>query len=170
MGVSNWSGAFRKAAAAAALVAMVVGGIGIGAFLLTGGGDRQDLTSSTARPAPPPKVPTAREFTVAVVVSAQNCDPAGECLYTYTIEPKYIGMHPLPPSELRVNYRVLGGHQPQDGAFTVHDDQARFLKDVTLTGPAGATLTASVVDVVEAPVQGPSLTTAPPPPPPPAQP
>ncbi|MBO0681092.1 hypothetical protein JRC04_26805 [Mycolicibacterium sp. S2-37] len=163
MGVSNRSGAIRKAAAAVALIAMVGGGIGIGAFLLTGGGDRQQASTSTSRPAPGPRMPTARDFTVGVVVSGHHCDPAGDCVYTYTIEPKYTGMYPLPPNEIRVNYRVTGGHEPQDGTFTVHDDQARFFKDVTVNGPPGATLTASVVDVVEAPLHGPAVSPAPPP-------
>lgn len=166
MGVINGSSAIRKAAAAIALIAMIGGGIGVGAFLLiSGGGDRQASTT-TSRQAPPPRLPIAREFTVRVVVTETNCDPAGDCAYIYSIEPKYIGMVPLPDKELRIDYRVDGGHQPQDGSFTVADDEARFLKNVTLIGPPGATLTAVVTDVVEAPVQGPSVSAAPTPPPP----
>ena len=168
MGARNGSDLIRKWAAAAALVAMVVGGIGVGAFLLIGGGgDRQEASTTTPRPALPPPMPKANEFTVAVVVSGQNCDPAGECVYTYTIEPKYIGFRPLPDNELRVSYQVIGGHQPQDGSFTVHENQARFLQDVTVNGPPGATLTASVIGVAAAPVQGPSVSPNPAQPPPP---
>ncbi|MCK0176337.1 hypothetical protein [Mycolicibacterium sp. F2034L] len=165
MGLSTRSGTIRKVAAAVALIGMVAGGIGVGAFLVIGGGDRQqqEAAVTTTRAVPTPKVPTARDFTVGVVVSDQNCDPAGQCVYTYTIEPKYIGMHPLPPNEIRVSYQVLGGQEPQDGTFTVHDDQARFFKDVTVNGPPGAALTATVVDVVEVPVQGPAVSPAPPP-------
>ncbi|WP_422744056.1 hypothetical protein ACN27E_19940 [Mycobacterium sp. WMMD1722] len=164
MGVTDRSGAVRKAAAALALIAMVGGGIGVGAFLLTGGGDRQASTA-TSRPMPPPRMPTARDFTVTVLVTETACDPAGDCAYVYSIEPKYVGMVALPDKELRVSYRVDGGRAPQDGSFTVADDQARFLKDVTLIGPPGATLTATVTDVVEAPVQGPSVSAEPVPPP-----
>lgn len=159
----TWADAIRKWAAAAALVAMAVGGVGVGVFLITARHDRQ--LNAAAEPRTPvaaaPALPTRNEFTVAVLVSGQDCDPAGQCVYTYTIEPKYVGLHPLPTDELRVSYRVAGGAEPQDGAFTVHDNQVRYLKDVTLRGPAGATLSAEVLDVAPVKVQGPPVTPAP---------
>ena len=70
------------------------------------------------------------------------------CVYKYRVEPKYIGLHPLPDKEFKVIYQVTGGHQPQTGDFTVHGDQARVLQDVPLEGPPGARLQASVTQVV----------------------
>jgi hypothetical protein len=152
----------RKWAAAAALIAVAVGGVGVGVFLITAQHDRQ---LNAAQPRTPvtatPSIPTGDEFTVGVLMSGQECDSAGECVYTYTIEPKYVGLHPLPTDELRVSYRVAGGHEPQDGAFTVRDNQVRYLKDVAVRGPAGATLSAEVLDVQPVRVQGPPATPTP---------
>jgi hypothetical protein len=131
-------------------------------FLITAQHGRQVEAAAPRTPvAAAPALPTANEFTVGVQVSGQECDPAGECVYTYTIEPKYVGLHPLPTDELRVSYRVAGGHDPQDGAFTVRENQVRYLKDVTLAGPPGATLSATVVAVVPVRVQGPSVSPGP---------
>lgn len=158
----TWADAVRKWAAATALIAMAVGGLGVGVYLITAQHGRQlGAVEPTTPVTAAPVLPTTREFTVGVQVSGQECDPAGECLYTYTIEPKYIGLHSLPSDELRISYRVSGGHQPQDGAFTVRDEQVRYLKDVTVAGPPGATLTAAVVAVVPVRVQGPSVSPGP---------
>jgi hypothetical protein len=78
-------------------------------------------------------------------------------VYTYTIEPRYIGIRPLPERELRVRYQVIGGHRPQDGDFTVNGREARFLRDVTVDGPPKATLRATVIGVAEKPVFGPTV-------------
>lgn len=158
----RWADTIRRGAAVAALVAMVVGGIGVGVYLITAQHGRQLEAAESRTPVPAePSMPTANEFTVDVQVSGQDCDPAGQCVYTYTIEPKYVGLHPLPTDELRVSYRVAGGHEPQDGAFTVRDNQVRYLKDVTVLGPPGATLSAAVVDLAPVLVQGPSVSSAP---------
>ncbi|MGH3677798.1 MAG: hypothetical protein ACRDU5_19100, partial [Mycobacterium sp.] len=105
---------------------------------------------STPPPPPAPRkpqMPTPAEFQVAVVVTEQNCSGTAGCVYTYRIEPKYIGLHPLPEKEITVSYLVTGGHQPQPGDFTVHNGQARVLQDVPLEGPPNARLQASVTQI-----------------------
>jgi hypothetical protein len=160
----SWTDRIRKWAAAAALIAIVVGAVGVATFLIVAANSRDDAftaaPSSSFAP-PPPPVPTVGEFTVGVAVSRQDCDPTGRCLYTYTIEPRYIGVRPLPERELRVGYRVTGGHQPQDGYFTVTGRDARFLRDVTVEGPPNATLRAAVIEVVEKPAFGPPVSAVP---------
>lgn len=142
--------ALRKWLAALALVAMVAGGIGIAAVVITG--DMSSTPASQAAPrttlAPPaPKMPTPVEFNVEVVVTDQQCVPGGGCTYQYTIQPKYIGLHPLPETPFTVSYEVIGGNEPQKGEFTVHKDQAKILKDVMLEGPPAAQLNAKVLQV-----------------------
>ncbi len=142
----------RRLTAALAIFAMVAGGIGIAAAMIFA--DRpsapaQQTAAPRATLAPrPPSVPTPQEFTIAVVVTDQNCPPGAGCVYTYTIEPKYIGLHPLPETEFTVEYEVTGGHQRQPGKFTVHGNQAQIMKDVTVEGPAGARLQAAVTRVI----------------------
>jgi hypothetical protein len=120
--------------------------------MLIFGNHSQPSAQRTAAPrttlAPQPSVPTAKEFTIGVVVTEQNCQPDGGCVYKYTIEPKYIGFHPLPATEFTVEYQVTGGNQPQPGKFTVKGDQAQILKDVVLEGPPGAKLQAAVTRVI----------------------
>ncbi len=153
----------RKLLAALAIVGMLASGIGIAGFMIFGNRDLQESAAPRYTPPapPPPSVPTPKEFMIGVGVTAQNCDPAGACLYTYTIDPKYVGLHPFPETPFTVEYEVLGGHAPQPGKFTVSGDQAEILKDVTVEGPPGAKLSANVIRVFEAPP-------AEPPPPPPA--
>ena len=79
-----------------------------------------------------------------MVVTDQNCSGPTGCVYKYRVEPKYIGLHPLPDKEIKVVYQVTGGHQPQVGDFTVQGGQARVLQDVPLEGPPGARLQATV--------------------------
>jgi hypothetical protein len=152
MGDRNWRTAVRKWSAGLAIFAMVAGGVGLATLFVFGDHSqpaaRQTPKPRTTLPPPPPSVPTPKEFTVGVVVTAQNCPPNAACVYTYTIEPKYIGLHPLPPTEFTVEYQVTGGHQPQPGKFTVQGDQARIMKDVTLEGPPGAQLQAVVTQVI----------------------
>jgi hypothetical protein len=141
----------RRLLAALAIVAMLIGGISVAAALIFG--DHSKPTPPTAAPRttlapPPPSVPTPKEFTIGVVVTEQNCQPAGSCAYKYTIEPKYIGFHPLPVTPFTVKYEVRGGNQPHSGEFTVEGSQARILKDVVLEGPPGAQLQAVVLQVV----------------------
>ena len=87
-------------------------------------------------------MPTPAEFQIGIVVTDQNCAGPNGCVYKYRVEPKYLGLHPLPDNEIKVIYQVTGGHQPQTGDFTVQGDQARVLQDVPLEGPPGAQLKA----------------------------
>jgi hypothetical protein len=82
-----------------------------------------------------------------VVVTEQNCSGPADCVYTYRVEPQYIGRHPLPEKEITVFYEVTGGHQSQPGDFTVHNGQARVLQNVTLEGPPHARLQATVTQI-----------------------
>ena len=149
------SSAVRKWSAGLALFALVAGAVGIAAVMIFGSTTSQPPPQAAPRTtlAPPaPKVPTPVEFTVKVVVTDAQCPPeAPACTYKYTIEPKYIGLHPLPETPFTVFYEVVGGNAPQKGEFTVHEDQARILKDVVLEGPPAAQLTANVLAVSEAP-------------------
>jgi len=141
----------RKLLAALAVVAMLIGGISIAAALIFGGHSKpqqQAITPRTTLAPPPPSVPTAKEFTINVVVTEQNCDPGPGCAYKYTIEPKYIGFHPLPTTPFTVKYEVQGGNQPQPGEFTVEGSQAKIFRDVVLEGPPAAPLQAVVVAVI----------------------
>lgn len=147
------SKAVRKWSAGLALIALLASGVGIAAVMIFGSvtdakqAPRATAPRTTLAP-PPPKVPTAIEFTVNVVVIDQQCaqgSPA--CTYRYTIEPKYIGLHPLPETPFTVFYEVVGGNAPQKGEFTVHKDEAKVLKDVVLEGSPGAQLKANVLQV-----------------------
>jgi hypothetical protein len=142
----------RALTGALLVFAMLVGGIGVTVALIAGNNKPPPPTATSTQPplptAPPkPSVPTVVEFTIPVTVTAQKC--AGEgCVYTYTVQPKYIGLHPLPPTEFTVVYQVTGGHQPQEGKFTVKGEQARIFKDVTVEGPPGAQLQAKPTQVI----------------------
>jgi hypothetical protein len=142
--------ALRKWLAAVALIAMVASGVGIASVVIVGSMSEQPPRTAAPRTtlAPPsPKVPIPAEFTIKVNVTDQACPPGGGCTYKYTIEPKYIGYHPLPDTPFTVFYEVTGGAQPQKGEFTVHKDQAKILKDVVVEGPPGAHLQAAVTQV-----------------------
>jgi hypothetical protein len=140
----------RKLLAALAIVAMLIGGISIAAALIFGDHSKPTpvATPRTTPPPPPPSVPTPKEFTINVAVTEQTCDPGPGCVYKYTIEPKYIGFHPLPTAPFTVKYEVQGGNLPQPGEFTVEGNQAKILKDVLLEGPPAARLQAVVLQVV----------------------
>lgn len=143
----------RKWAAGIALVAIVASGVGVAGMMIYQGffvpkpTPQASYAAPTTTVPPAPKVPTALEFTVNVIVTENVCAPDGNCQYKYTIEPKYIGQHPLPETPFTVFYEVTGGHAPQPGEFTVHKDQAKILKDVVLDGPPGAQLRAIVKNV-----------------------
>lgn len=147
------SSVVRKWSAGVALLALLASGVGIAAVMIFGSGGASDQASRATTPrttlAPrPPKVPTPFEFTVNVVVTDRQCPPESPtCTYKYTIEPKYIGLHPLPQTPVTVFYEVVGGNTPQKGEFTVHNDQARILKDVVLEGAPAAQLKANVLQV-----------------------
>lgn len=152
----------RKLLAAVAIIGMLASGIGIASFMIFGSRDQQQEAFSpryTPPTPPPPSVPTAEEFQITVNVTASACDPTNTvCLYTYTINPEYVGLHPFPETPFTVEYEVVGGLAPQPGKFTVTGQQAEILKDVTVEVAPGARLSANVLRVVEG---------APPPPPPP---
>ena len=145
----------RKVLAALAIVGMLVSGIGLATFVIFNKGDEPVAAPQrTPPPPPPPSVPTVKEFLVGVNVTAQNCDPAGTCFYTYTIDPKYVGLHPFPDTPFTVDYEVIGGHQPQPGNFTVQGEKAQILKDVVVEGPPGAQLQARVLRIYEGQPEG----------------
>ena len=142
----------RRLLAALAIFAMLAGGVSVAAVMIFSDQSKPAATPTatqrTTRPPPPPSVPTPQEFTINVVVTEQNCPPAAACVYKYTIEPKYIGFHPLPTTPFTVKYEVQGGNQPQPGEFTVEGSQAKIFKDVVLEGPPDARLQAVVVAVI----------------------
>lgn len=141
----------RRLLAALAIFAMLAGGLGLAFTLVFSDHSKPASTPAptmrTTRP-PPPSVPTPKEFIVNVVVTGQDCQPGGGCVYKYTIEPKYIGFHPLPTTPFTVKYEVHGGNQPQPGEFTVQGNQAKILLDVVLEGPPAARLQAVVLAVI----------------------
>jgi len=141
----------RRLVAALATAAVLIAGIGASIILVKAHKPPPPAASQSSRqpPAPlPPQVPIPTEFRISVVVTDQNCSGPSGCLYKYRIEPKYIGMHPLPDKEIKVVYQVTGGHQPQVGDFTVQGGQARVLQDVPLEGPPGARLQASATRII----------------------
>jgi hypothetical protein len=142
----------RRLLAALAIFAMLAGGVSMAAVMIFSDHSKPAATQSaaprTTRPPPPPSVPTPKEFTINVVVTEQNCPPGAPCVYKYTIEPKYIGFHPLPATPFTVKYEVHGGNQPQPGEFTVEGSQAKIFKDVVLEGPPVARLQAVVMQVI----------------------
>ncbi len=135
----------RKVTAALAIIAMVVTGISITVYMVFADHSPQP---APPRAAPPPSVPLPFEFSIGVDVTAHDCDPAGACVYVYTINPKYIGLHPLPETPFTVEYKVEGGHEPQQGKFVVHDGTAEIMKDVSVHGPPDARLQAAATRVV----------------------
>jgi hypothetical protein len=141
----------KRLAAALAIVAMLGGGVSLASILIFSDYGKPAPTAQPSTPrrtlAPPPSVPTPNEFTINVVVTSQDCPPEGGCVYKYTIQPKYIGFHPLPETPFTVEYDVIGGNEPQPGTFTVQGNQAQILKDVVLEGPPGAQLLANVTSV-----------------------
>ena len=147
--------ALRKVLAALCIVAIAVTGIGVAIFLFT----RMDTLKSTPSAArstlaaPEPKMPTPQEFEVGVQVTATQCADNGVCTYTYSIQPNYVGFHPLPERGFAVFYEIVGVTAPQPGNFTVTGGQARVYKDVTVEGPPAAQLTARVTEI--SPVAGP---------------
>ncbi|MFY9921072.1 MAG: hypothetical protein WAL26_22155 [Mycobacterium sp.] len=139
----------RRVIAALAIFAVVATGIGVSIAMINASRTAPPAaTTRTPLPPPKPSVPTPAEFQISVVVTDQDCSGPNGCVYKYRIEPKYIGLHPLPDKEIKVLYRVTGGHQPQTGDFTVQGDQARVLQDVPLEGPPGARLQATVTQIV----------------------
>jgi hypothetical protein len=137
----------RRVVAALAIFAIVATGLGVSIAMIMAPDPPPQPPPSTLA-APTPKMPTPAEFQIGVVVTEQNCDGPNGCVYRYRVEPKYLGLHPLPDSDFTVSYRVTGGHQPQDGDFTVAGGQAQVLQNVPLEGPPGAHLAAAVTKIV----------------------
>ncbi|MCH9732671.1 MAG: hypothetical protein K0U84_23915 [Actinomycetia bacterium] len=144
---------FRKLLATIAIIGLLASGVGVASMFIFSDRSQQQAQAPRRTPPkpPPPSVPTVKEFLVGVVVTDQNCDPAGACLYTYTIDPKYVGLHPFPETPFTVEYEITGGHEPQPGQFTVTGDTAEILKDVTVEGPPGANLQADVLRIFDSP-------------------
>ncbi|MEH3142785.1 MAG: hypothetical protein PGN37_22015 [Mycobacterium kyogaense] len=162
---------FRKLLAALAIFGVLASGVGIASLVLVTKSDQQAAAPSRTPPAPPPpSVPTVKEFLIGVTVTNQACQPNGPCVYTYTIEPKYVGLHPFPETPFAVEYEVTGGTAPQPGRFTVQGEKAEIFKDVQIEGPPGARLSVNVLRVVEEPPPPPPPPGAPPPAPAPAPP
>jgi hypothetical protein len=148
--VGSVSGVSRVVAALG-IFAIVVAGVGATIAVIKSSKSQTTAASRTAPPPPPaltPQVPTPVEFQLKLVVTSQDCGVPAGCVYKYRVEPKYIGLHPLPKTKFKVIYQVTGGHEPQTGDFTVEGDQARVLQDVPIEGPPGAKLHASVTQVV----------------------
>lgn len=139
----------RRLVAALAIFAVVATGVGISIAMFTANKTPPPAAATrTPLPPPQPKVPTPAEFQIGVVVTDQNCAAPNGCVYKYRVDPKYIGLHPLPEKEIKVVYEVRGGNQPQVGDFTVQGGQARVLQDVPLEGPPGARLQAAVTQII----------------------
>ena len=136
----DWKSVVRKWSAALAIFAMLAGGIGIASILIFGDHSQPAPTAAPRTPpSPQPKVPTPRDFTIGVLVTAHDCLDAGGA--------------GLDDQE----YQVTGGHEPQNGDFTVHGTEARIMQNVTLAGPPGAQLKAEATKVVVRPDFGPPL-------------
>jgi hypothetical protein len=142
----------RRLLAALAIFALLATGVGVASIVFSSDHSKPaappTATPRTTLPPPPPSVPTPKEFTIKVVVTEQNCQPARGCVYKYAIDPKYVGFHPLPTTPFTVKYEVQGGNQPQPGEFTVEGSQAKIFKDVVLEGPPAAQLQAAVLQVI----------------------
>ena len=137
----------RRVVAALAVFAVIATGLGVSIAMITAS-KAPPPPAPTTLAAPTPKVPTPAEFQIGVIVTGQDCTGPSGCVYKYRVEPKYLGLHPLPDKEITVIYQVTGGHQPQDGDFTVQGGQARVLQDVPIEGPPGAQFKAAVTKVV----------------------
>ncbi len=138
----------RKLVVAVCVVTMIITGIGLAIVLLTQKDDSTPTTSPTlSRIATAPRIPTPQEFKVGVQVTDQRCAETGVCTYTYSIQPMYVGKHPLPDQVFTVFYEVAGGTAVQTGDFTVSDGQTRVYTDVKIDGAPGAQLQATVTRV-----------------------
>jgi hypothetical protein len=137
----------RRLIAALAIFAVVATGIGVSIAVLFSSKPQQPVATRTTSP-PTPQVPIPAEFLLGVVVTDQKCDGSARCAYKYRVEPQYRGMHPLPDKEIKVVYRVTGGHQPQVGDFILRGNRATITEAV-VEGPPGARLQASVTQVVD---------------------
>jgi hypothetical protein len=138
----------RRLLAALALFGMLAGLVSVASVLVFSDHSNPAAPPSATPRTTPASVPTPKEFTINVAVTERDCQPGGGCVYKYTIEPKYIGFHPLPATPFTVRYEVQGGNQPQPGEFTVEGSQAKILKDVVLDGPPAARLQAVVLAVI----------------------
>ena len=88
----------RRLIAALAVFAVAATGIGVSIAMITAKDPPAPTASRTPLPTPTPKVPTPAEFQIGIVVTDQNCAGPNGCVYKYRVEPKYLGLHPLPDS------------------------------------------------------------------------
>ncbi len=145
----------RRLTVAVCIAALVITGIGLAIALLGQKDTSATRSPSMSRVAPEPRIPTPQEFRVGVQVTAQQCADSGTCTYTYTIQPMYLGTHPLPDQNFTVFYEVAGGNEVQPGNFTVSNGQTRVYADVKIEGAPGAQLQATVTRV--RPATGPAV-------------
>ncbi len=104
--------------------------------------------SSSATPSRVASPPTPADFVVGVVVTEQKCFGSAGCVYRYTIDPQYVSTNPL-PGKTTVIFKVSGGDQEQIGNFTIDaDGTATFDRESTIDGPEGASLLATVTQVL----------------------
>ena len=96
----------RRLIAALAIFAVAATGIGVSLAMISAKDQPAPTAARTSLPAPTPKVPTPAEFQIGVVVTDQNCAGPNGCVYKYRVEPKYLGLHPLPDNEIKVIYQV----------------------------------------------------------------
>lgn len=135
--------------AALCIFAMLVGGIGMTIYVLTHRDalEAQSTTPTSELVSSDPSLPTPTEFKIAVEVTGRECPQPDRCAFRYSIQPSYIGTHPLPNQAFTVFYEVTGGFEPQPGNFTVSDGQAKIFKDVAIEGPPAAQFRAAVTKV-----------------------
>ncbi|MDG3016236.1 hypothetical protein [Speluncibacter jeojiensis] len=93
---------------------------------------------------------TNADFSLAVTILDQKCFGSAGCVTKYTIDPTFNGSsYELEGRSIQVIYRVEGGEDPQIGNFTMHGKTATLSKSTTIDTEQGATLTATVTNVIE---------------------
>lgn len=101
---------------------------------------------------PPPYMPTAADFTVAIQVTSKHCFGSAGCNVTYRIQPTYVGHTPLDPAQqYTVTYQVTGPKDgPQINSFTIQGTQATINQEEIADVPSSQTqMTAQVTEVLQ---------------------
>ena len=107
---------------------------------------RSVATSTTTVP-PVPLTPA--DFQVTVIVTEQKCFGSAGCIFTYTIDPTYIGTR-TSPGPATVVYEIQGADETQTGNFEIDaTGRATFDKEERIDASPGAVLSAVVTQVVE---------------------